>query len=479
LLEHGEHFPIPELDKPQEACGVFGIYDLEGNQNLAQLTYLGLQALQHRGQEAAGIAVSTGDSIMVVKDTGKVITALGGSKLDGLPEGFIASGHVRYGTVETKEIDKFRAAQPIYARGEGGNFTLGHNGHVINTQELCTAHGYNLQSFASDSEIITRLISDQYHSGVDLSKAVGTAVPEVEGAFSLVIMGEKELIGVRDRNGIRPLVLGRFGNSGYALASEKAALDTIGAHYEREVETGEMVVINSDGLASYHPFDSIDPRLCLFEYVYLSRPGNYLNGKNVHESRKEAGEFLANQSPVDGDIVIDMPESGRGAAIGYAKASGIPYDMGFDRNHSVDRAFITPGQEARAGKIRLKLAALAEVVRGKRVIAVDDSIVRGDTTHQTVKMLRDNGATEVHLRIASPPIKWPCFYGVDMKTRGELIAAQKDTIQEICDYIGADSLDYLSLENLVKSTGNHIGQLCTGCWTGIYPTKVSLEQQKS
>ncbi|HUP85726.1 MAG TPA: amidophosphoribosyltransferase [Acidimicrobiales bacterium] len=477
---HADPGPAPvdhdDDDKPKEACGVFGVY--APNQPVAHLTYDGLYALQHRGQESAGMAVSDGDLIMVDKDMGLVTNVFNDYKLAALP-GYLAIGHTRYSTTGSS---CYSAAQPVH-RSAGledspHSFALAHNGNLTNTEALAEEAGMLPGMIASDSELIAELVARAYSTVPrsderELELALMATLPRLEGAFSLTIMDEAHLIGVRDPNGFRPLCLGKL-DSGWVLASETPALDVIGAHFVREIEPGEMVVIDASGIREYRPFapERINPKLCLFEFVYFARPDSVLYGREVHGARQRMGEALAAQAHVDADIVIGVPETALAAAEGYARAAGIPYGQGLIKNRYIGRTFISPSQVQRDHGVRRKLNPLKENIAGKRVVVVDDSIVRGTTSRAIVRMLRDAGASEVHFRVMSPPYRWPCFYGMDTGSRAELLAANM-TIGEIQDYLAVDSLAYLTIENLERAVGAPNAGFCNACLTGDYPVTVS------
>jgi amidophosphoribosyltransferase len=462
------------------ACGVFGVY--APGQPIANLTYFGLYALQHRGQESAGIAVSDGEFITVVKDMGLVAQVFDERRLAPL-DGHLAIGHVRYSTTGSSS---WRNAQPVYRSVGDAGFALGHNGNLTNTAELAEqlgmlpgmleGGGLALDS-TTDSALVAELIAQEYATaprsdGRDLERALERVLPRLHGGFSFVMMDEAHLIGVRDPHGIWPLVLGRLGDAGWVLASETAALDIVGAHFVREVAPGEMVVIDASGLREYR-FAPPDPKLCLFEFVYFARPDTMLYGRSVHAARQRMGEELARQSPVDADMVMPVPESGVPAAQGYARASGIPYGDGLVKNRYVGRTFIQPSQQQRDQGVRVKLNPLPENIRGKRLVVVEDSIVRGTTTRQLVAMLREAGAEEVHFRVSSPPYKWPCYYGLDTGRRSELLAADM-SVGEIRDFLKVDSLAYLDLDHLIRATGAAADGFCTGCLSGDYPIPVPV-----
>jgi amidophosphoribosyltransferase len=466
-------------DHPKEACGVFGVY--APHYPVAHLTFDGLYALQHRGQESAGMAVSDGDTIMIVKDMGLVTNVFDERTLAPL-QGHLAIGHTRYSTTGSST---WRNAQPVYREpGDEAGFALGHNGNLTNTAALAAEAGMLPGTVESDSDLVAELVARAYppadHSdGRDLERALSSVLPSLEGAFSFVVMDAGHLIGVRDPNGFRPLCLGRL-ESGWVLASESPALDIIGATFIREIEPGEMVIIDAAGIRSVHPFppERVQPRLCVFEFVYLARPDTQLYGKEVHGARRRMGELLAEQAPVDADLVIPVPNSGVPAAEGYARRSGIPYGEGLVKNQYIGRTFIAPSQEMRSRGVRRKLNPLRENIAGKRLVVVDDSIVRGTTQKALVQMLREAGAAEVHVRIPSPPYRWPCFYGIDTGSRSELIAANL-SVGEIQAYLGVDSLAYLTIENLVTAIDAPKAGFCTACLTGEYPTDVPVALSKS
>jgi amidophosphoribosyltransferase len=461
----------------KEACGVFGIYARE--RPVAQLTFYGLFALQHRGQESAGMAVSDGDAITVVKDMGLVTNVFDDRTLAPL-QGHMAIGHVRYSTTGASNWGN---AQPIYRASRGAGFALGHNGNLVNTEPLAATAGVLNGTVGSDSELIAELLhAELVAGGRSLPDALRGVLPRLEGAFSLVLMDESNVIGVRDPHGFRPLCLGRL-DGGWVLASETTALDIVGAHLVRELEPGEMLVIDASGVRSFRPFppERVQPRLCLFEFVYFARPDSQLYGKTVHSARQRMGELLAEQAPLPPDtgpvprpaMVMPVPESGIPAAEGYARRSGIPFGHGLVKNRYIGRTFISPTQDKRIQGVRLKLNVIRENIAGKRVVVVDDSIVRGTTQQALVAMLREAGAAEVHLRISSPPYRWPCFFGMDTGTQAELLAADL-SVSEVRDYIGCDTLAYLDLDRLLTATGVAGAGFCTACLTGDYPVDVPL-----
>jgi amidophosphoribosyltransferase len=444
-------------------CGVFGIYGPE--RDVARLSYFGLFALQHRGQESAGIAVSDKGRLTVLRDMGLVTQVFSEQKLRGL-RGQVAIGHSRYSTTGSTH---WTNAQPIVQHGRARTVALGHNGNLTNTSELRTElveEGVRLHS-TSDTEVIAALIA---HDARPLEEAVAATMARIEGAFSAVVLSEGKLIGFRDPDGIRPLALGRLDDD-WLLASESCAFDLLGAEFEREVAPGELVVIDEDGCRSVQ---AVEPKregaLCIFEFIYFARPDSKLRGVELHGARIRMGERLAEEAPVEADLVMPIPDSGTPAAIGYARASGIPFAEGLIKNRYVGRTFIQPDQALREHGIKTKFNPLAEVA-GKRVIVVDDSIVRGSTTRQIVAMLFEAGALEVHVRVSSPPILSPCFYGIDMADEDELVAAGR-SVEEVRDEIGASTLAYLSLEGLQEATRRPGNSFCRACLTRSYPTRI-------
>ena len=475
--------PEPTERGLKEACGVFGIY--APGQPVAQMTYLGLFALQHRGQEAAGMAVSDGSSIMVVKEQGLVANAFDDRTLAALT-GHLAIGHTRYSTTGSST---WRNAQPVYrsvglTADDTVEFALGHNGNLVNTGALAEEAGMLPGMVSSDSDLVAELLAaevahdaSERSDGRQLERALMSVLPRLAGAFSFVLAGEGNVIGVRDPHGFRPLCLGRL-DQGWVLASETPALDIIGAHFVRELDPGEMVIIDATGYRSERPFAAPpEPALCLFEFIYFARPDSRLYGRSVHQARVHMGEQLAEQAPVEADMVMGVPESGVPAAEGFARVSGIPFGQGVVKNRYIGRSFIAPNQEMREQAVRMKLNPLRENIVGKRLVVVDDTIVRGTTQRQLVKMLRASGVKEIHLRITSPPVKWPCFYGIDTGEKGELIANSL-TVDEIRDYVGADSLAYLNLDRVKDSTGATGAGFCDACFTGRYPVEVPVDLRK-
>jgi amidophosphoribosyltransferase len=470
LLNHN----LLDDDKgPQDACGVFGVW--APDEEVAKLTFYGLYALQHRGQESAGIATSDGTRILIFKDMGLVSQVFTESDLAVLT-GNLAIGHCRYSTTGSST---WVNAQPTLRPTQYGTLALAHNGNLTNTGDLAELvqklekTPTNERGATTDTEIMTALIGLQDEKNVEASALA--VLPKLEGAFSLVFMDEHTLYAARDRHGVRPLVIGKL-ERGWVVASETAALDIVGASFVREVEPGEFLAINEEGIRS-EMWAKPEPKGCIFEYVYLARPDTLVAGRGVHATRVEIGRRLAKEAPVEADLVIPVPESGTPAAIGYAQGSGIPYGTGFVKNSYVGRTFIQPSQTIRQLGIRLKLNPLREIIEGKRIVVVDDSIVRGNTQRAIVRMLREAGAREIHVRISSPPVKWPCFYGIDFATRAELIASGLDT-EEIRRSIGADSLAYISQEQLIESTTISPDKLCTACFSGKYPIAIPADMSE-
>ncbi len=457
----------PSDRPPRDACGVFGVWS--PGEEVAKLAYYGLHALQHRGQESAGIAVSDGRRIVVHKEMGLVAQVFDEPSLTAL-RGDIAVAHCRYSTTGSSV---WANAQPTFRSTPHVSLALGHNGNLTNTRELTAmlaadAAGGTIAA-TSDTDVLTELIVGNARGPGGVEEAAARILPQVRGAYSLVFMDENTLYAARDPQGFRPLVLGRLA-AGWVVASETAALDIVGAAFVREVQPGELLSLDERGVRS-RVFAAAAPKVCLFEYVYLARPDTTIGGRGLHATRVEIGRTLAGEHPAVADLVIPVPESGTPAAIGYAEASGIPYGQGLVKNSYVGRTFIQPSQTIRQLGIRLKLNPLRDVIAGRRIVVVDDSIVRGNTQQAIVAMLREVGAREVHVRIASPPVKWPCFYGIDFATRDELVAG-RCSADEICAAIGADSLGYVSLDGLVAATLQRPGSLCRACFDGQYPVPV-------
>jgi amidophosphoribosyltransferase len=461
MMEHDDLW-----DKLNEECGVFGVYN---HSDAPQLTYYGIHALQHRGQESAGICASNGESFSYHRGMGLVTEAFSNNEL-GKIHGRAAIGHVRYTTAGESKIEN---AQPLIFKYTGGNLALAHNGNLVNANQIrhqLERQGSIFQT-TSDTEVIAHLIA---RSGYEIEEAVRESLRMIKGAYALLVMTEKKLIVALDPNGLRPLVLGMIGDS-YVVASETCAFEVVGAQYVRDVAPGEMIIIDEDGLRAERFAGQTQRAICSFEYIYFARPDSDIDGINVHLARKELGRQLQREAAVEADVVTGVPDSSISAAIGYAEAAGIPYELGLIKNRYVGRTFIQPNQELRARGVRMKLSAVRKVVEGKRVVMIDDSIVRGTTSGRIVTMLREAGAKEVHVRISSPPVKNPCFYGIDTSSREELIASEK-SLEEIREIIGADSLYFLSPEGLVDAIGRdddapNRGH-CLACFNGCYPTEI-------
>ncbi|MBU3220811.1 amidophosphoribosyltransferase [Clostridium algidicarnis] len=457
-------------DKFKEECGVFGVYS-KSSLDVAKVTYYGLYALQHRGQESAGIAVSDGKNMNIHKSMGLVSEAFDEKSLSSL-KGNASIGHVRYSTTGSSNIIN---AQPILTNCKFGSMAIAHNGNLVNAEVIkeLLEDGGNIFQTSIDSEVVLSLIARAYKKGI--GKAVISAVQAIKGSFAMVILTEDKLIGVRDPNGIRPLCLGKLEDS-YILSSESCAFDTVGAEFVRDIRPGEIVIIGEDGIESISYSEKIKSKVCAFEYIYFARPDSVIDGISVYESRRKAGEILFEECPVEADIVVGVPDSGLAAAVGFSKASSIPFGIGFIKNRYVGRSFIAPSKEMRERIVSLKLNPLKENIKGKRVVLVDDSIVRGTTSKILVEMLRRAGAKEVHFRVSSPVVKYPCYFGIDTPYRKDLIGANL-TIEEIRKEIGADSLGYISEEGVVKSFGEKEG-FCLGCFSGIYPVDTPIETAK-
>jgi amidophosphoribosyltransferase len=463
--------------RPREACGLFGIY---GHPNAAELSYFGLYALQHRGQESAGIVTSDGSQMLFYKNMGLVFQVFNEHILKSL-KGHLAVGHVRYSTTGSSLLAN---AQPLIADTGRGSIAVAHNGNLVNADRLrdqLEGHGAIFQT-TTDSEIVLHLMAHGMKG--DSQGNVVDSLRKLQGAFSLLIMTETELVGVRDPLGFRPLCLGKLasplaeGATAWVLASETCALDQIQAQFVRDVEPGEIVIIDHNGVRSVKPFDGEPQRaLCIFEFVYFARPDSKIHGQNVYKARVRLGQELAREHPVDADIVIPVPDSGNAAALGYSQQSGIPFEMAFVRNHYIGRSFLQPSQLIRDFSVRVKLNLMRDVVHGKRVVVVDDSIVRGTTSRARVISLREAGAKEVHMRISCPPHQWPCHYGIDFPQRKQLMAAN-NSVEEIKEFLGVDSLGYLSLDGMTKATGLPASQFCCACYTGNYPVKIDPAYDK-
>ncbi|MDR9443929.1 MAG: amidophosphoribosyltransferase [Microbacteriaceae bacterium] len=468
------HETFPGEKAPQDECGVFGVW--APGEEVAKLAFFGLYAIQHRGQESAGISTSDGKKMLVYKDMGLVSQVFDEATLESLG-GHLAVGHCRYSTTGSSA---WRNAQPTMGKTAFGTVAMGHNGNITNTQDLLELletrypeHAGDLSGGnTTDTAVLTALLTGNEDSS--LEQTALELLPKVLGAYCLVFMDENTLYAARDPQGVRPLVLGRL-ERGWVVASESAALDIVGASFVREVEPGELIAIDENGLRSTQ-FAETKRAGCVFEYVYLARPDTAINGRVVYEARVEMGRALAREHPVEADLVIPTPESGTPAAIGYSEQSGIPFGHGLVKNSYVGRTFIQPSDTLRQLGIRLKLNPLKETIKGKRLIVVDDSIVRGNTQRALVKMLMEAGAKEVHVRISSPPIEWPCFYGIDFASRAELIASGL-AVSDIQQSIGSDSLGYLSEEGMIKATEQPTNELCTACFTGKYPIPLPAEER--
>ncbi|MDP7557679.1 MAG: amidophosphoribosyltransferase [Nitrospinaceae bacterium] len=451
------------LDKFHDECGVVGVY---GHADAANLVYLGLYALQHRGQESAGIAASNGGKMHLEVGMGLVADVFSGARLKKLP-GSLAIGHNRYSTTG---VSRLKNAQPCLIEYAGGTMAMGHNGNLVNAPGIRKELGEAGAIFQStnDSEVIVHLMAQSRRNSF-IDRAVA-ALSQVKGAYSIVLMSENELIAARDPNGFRPLCLGKV-DGGYIVASESCVMNLVEAEYIRELEPGELLLINKYGMKSFFPFPKSPTTQCVFEHIYFSRPDSHLFGQPVYSVRKHMGRALARDTPVDADVVVPVPDSGVISAMGYSEESGIPFQMGLIRNHYVGRTFIEPQSQIRNFGVKIKLNAVESVIRGKRVIIIDDSIVRGTTSKKIVKMLREVGAKEIHVRISSPPTTHSCFYGIDTPTKGELIASNMD-LKQTREYLGADSLHYLDLEKMLDVFGDQRGDFCSACFNGCYPIEV-------
>jgi amidophosphoribosyltransferase len=460
----------PDDDRPREFCGIVGVY---GSPEAAVWTYLGLYSLQHRGQESAGIASSDGERVYKHLGMGLVSDVFDEKTLNTLP-GHIAIGHNRYSTTGSSTTQNIG---PIVVNHKLGTIGVGHNGNLVNSNSLrnrLEERGSIFQT-TTDSEVILHLVAKSRKETIE--DKIIDATSQIRGAFSLVFLTRNKLVAVRDPNGFRPLAIGRLGDS-YIFASETCAFDLIGATYERDVKCGEMLVVDENGMRSYRLRDKPEPRHCVFEFIYFSRPDSQIFGEYVDKTRRKLGKNLAEERPCDADIVISVPDSSNTAALGYSARSNAKFEIGLIRNHYVGRTFIHPRQKLRDMNVRIKFNTVGGVVKDRRLIIVDDSIVRGTTLRGLVKRLRDAGAREVHVRVSSPPIRYPCFYGMDFPTKDELIANKK-SIQEIEKYLGVDSLAYLSLEQMLSAMPKENGQeYCTACFSGDYPIRIEEEQLK-
>jgi amidophosphoribosyltransferase len=460
-------------DKPHEECGVFGIYNNDGY-DVQNIVYYGLYALQHRGQESAGIAVVDDNKrVRCHKEMGLVAEAIGADDLKRLGNGKIAIGHVRYSTTGASFIQN---AQPLVMTYKNGTIALGHNGNLINADTIrakLEEEGALFQT-TLDTEVMANLIARNDKG--NLEEAIENMMGMVKGSYSLVMAVGDKLIGVRDPNGIRPLVLGRMGES-YLFASESCAFDAVGAEFVRDVSPGEIVVIGKEGVKSKRIQAPLQSSMCVFEFVYFSRTDSVMDGISVYDARRRAGKILAKEHPIEADLVIGVPDSGITAALGYSERSGIPFGEGLIKNRYVGRTFIQPNQHLRDQGVLIKLNALRHIVKGKRIIMVDDSIVRGTTSKKIVAMLRTAGAREVHFRISSPPVQYSCHFGIDTPNRDKLLAAN-NTIEEMAQYIGVDTLGFISVEGLLRSVEGSGCGFCTACFSGEYPMEVELDRKK-
>jgi len=460
-------------DKLKEECGVFGIYNSDYH-DVARLTYYALYALQHRGQESAGIAVNDDGTILYHKDMGLLHETFNEVVLNHL-KGRVAIGHVRYSTTGASLREN---AQPIVVKYRNGQLALAHNGNLVNAAELREKMEENGAIFqtTNDTEVIANLISRYRVSSGNIEETLTKVIKDIKGSYALVILTPRRLIGIRDPLGIRPLCIGKLDNS-FVLASESCALDAVGAEYIRDVNPGEIVLIGEDGLKSIQTQVTGETKLCVFEHIYFARPDSIIDGASVHQARIEAGKRLAIEHPVDADLVIGVPDSGITAAIGFSMQTGIPYGQGIIKNRYIGRTFIQPDQGQREIGVRIKLNAIKNAIDGKRIVMIDDSIVRGTTTRRIVQLLKSSGAKEVHLRISSPPLRFPCYFGIDISSRKELVASSH-TVEEIRQLVCAESLGYLSLEGLLKTpVGSRCG-FCTACLDGEYPMEVPGEANK-
>lgn len=467
-----EHREEPLLadrpEHPEEACGVFGVY--APGEDVARLTYFGLHALQHRGQESAGIAVGDRETVTVIKNLGLVSRVFRESDLDSLT-GDVAIGHTRYST--TGSSTSWENAQPHLSTIGRQVIALAHNGNLVNTTELredLKSRGIRLRS-TTDSEVVATLIAEFTQQHHHIRDGIRETMKLISGAYAIVLETEEALYAFRDPHGVRPLVLGKLDDTGWILASETCALDIVGAEYVRDIAPGEVIKISENGVESQQAVPAEKNSLCMFEFVYFARPDSELLDCTLYEARRRMGEALAHEAPADADFVIGVPDSGIPAATGFAHESGLPYGEGLAKNRYVGRTFISPSQTLRQQGIRLKLNPLKHAIKGKRLVVVDDSIVRGNTTKKLVALLREAGAAEVHMRITSPPVVWPCFYGIDTDTQDQLIASHM-SVDEIAEFIGADSLAYLSLDAMVAATGAPAGEFCLACFDGAYPIEI-------
>ena len=466
------------MSEIREECGVFGVF-CDAPYDVAHMTYYGLFALQHRGQESCGIVVNDDGVFHTYKDIGLVNDVFTPENLHELGMGNMAVGHVRYGTTGASDRNN---AQPVVVNHIKGRMALAHNGNLVNSYELRSELELQGSIFhtTSDTEVISYIITKERLSAGSIEEAVDRAMYRLAGAYSMIVMSPSKLIAVRDEHGFRPLCYGRTEDGRYVVASESCALASVGAGFIRDLEPGEILVFEKGGVRSIRTHCGREKKsLCIFEYIYFARPDSVIDGCSVHSARVRAGEFLAAQHPVDADIVIGVPDSGLDAALGYARASGIPYGIGFIKNKYIGRTFIAPGQQSREDKVRIKLNPIADTVRGKRVVMIDDSIVRGTTSARIVKLLREAGAAEIHMRVSAPPFLNPCYYGTDIDSCENLIACHH-TVEEIAEIIGVDSLGFLSVENAKKlASGAYSEEYCTACFDGGYPTDTPSHTEKN
>ncbi len=469
---------IIDSAKIHEECGVFGVFAKEST-DVASTTYYGLFALQHRGQEGCGIVVNDDGLFNSYKDLGIVNDVFTPRVLEELGMGNMAVGHVRYSTSGANARSN---TQPIVVNHIKGRMALAHNGNLVNSAELREQLELEGSIFhtTSDTEVISYMITKERINCPSIEEAVNRAMYKIKGAYSLVVMSPSKLIAARDPSGFRPLCYGITEDGRYIVASESCALDAVSATFIRDIKPGEIVIFDKNGIRTIEDHCNTAPNaMCIFEYIYFARPDSVIDGKNVHLARLKAGEMLAQEHPVDADIVIGVPDSGLDAAVGYSRASGIPYGIGFIKNKYIGRTFISPGQKSREDKVKIKLNPISEVVKGKRVILIDDSIVRGTTSGRIVKLVRDAGATEVHMRVSAPPFTNPCYYGTDIDSKENLIAC-KHTIEEIAKIIGVDSLGYLNVDNVEKlAEGSHCTGFCSACFNGKYPTEIPSKNSKN
>ena len=463
------------FDQIKEECGVFGIYSKD-TMDVASQTYFALYALQHRGQESCGIVVNDKGILSYHKDLGLVPDVFNEGNLRKLGMGNIAIGHVRYSTTGKSNRSN---AQPLVVRHIKGPMAIAHNGNLVNARDLREKYELNGGIFhnTNDTEVISYAITEQRLIQPSIEKAVEQAMYKFKGAYSLVIMSPKKLIAARDPQGFRPLCMGETETGAIVFASESCALDSIGARFIRDVEPGEIIIVDKNGAHYLKTHCGQKTSMCVFEYVYIARPDSVIEGSSVHQARLNAGKKLWQESPVEADVVVGVPDSGLDAALGFSMASGIPYGVGFIKNRYVGRTFIQPSQSQRSNSVRIKLNVIKDVVKGKRVVLIDDSIVRGTTSARIVNLIREAGATEVHMRISSPPFTNPCYFGIDIDSKENLIACQM-SIEEIAKEIGADSLGYLSIEGVKNIAENAKCNFCTGCFTGEYPIRVPKEMPK-